>query len=110
MESSYESWEISDEGNYILWKFQKPEENWPRSKGTIGNGMKFFEYFEENRVAFVEEFTIIKIWRIFPIWLLEQIKLVQNFPSVHEKLKKLRNILRFFDKNLYGKLTFPQFY
>ena len=72
--------------------------------------MKILEIFEENRLEFIETSKITEIWWMISIGHLN----VSNLhakpcafgPKMKRNLKNFKKILRFFDQNLYGKLTF----
>ena len=75
---------------------------------------KFLTFFGENRLQFREKCKIIEIWWMISI---EQEKLSNLSakhcafgPKLKRILKNFKKILRFFDQNLYGKLTFLQFF
>ena len=75
--------------------------------------MKIVEIFGENRLEFIEKSKIIEISLMISI---SQVKLSNQAAKpcafgqkVKKTLKIFKNILRFFDQNLYGKLTFSQF-
>ena len=72
--------------------------------------MKIVEIFGENRLEFIEKCKIIEIWWMISI---AQVKLSKMpakrcvfAPKMKRILKIFKKILRFFDQNLYGKLTF----
>ena len=77
---------------------------------TIENDMKIHEIFGENRLKFVEKCKIIKNSGMSSIGQVKLSKLPAKIcafgPQMKEVLKKFKKILRFFDQNLYGKLTF----
>ena len=109
LKGPYKSREISDEFYYQLRNLSKSSIN-SFDRGTIGNGMQILENFRENRLKFVEKFKIIKSWRINSIEHGELRFLGANIcafdPKVKKTLKFFKKILRFFNQNLYGKLTF----
>ena len=74
--------------------------------------MKILEIFGENRQEFIEKCKIIEIWwmsSIGPVKLSNlPAKLCELGPKMKRILKNFKKILRFFDQNLYGKLTFSQ--
>ena len=72
--------------------------------------MKILEKFGENRLKFVEKLKIVNIWRMISIGQVKCRNLPAKFwafgPNMKKILQLFKKILRFFDQNYYGKLTF----
>ena len=77
--------------------------------------MKILEIFGENRLEFKEKCKLIKIWWMISIGPVKFRNLPAQFCAFWLKmmriLKIFKKISRFFDQNLYGKLTsFSQYF
>ena len=72
--------------------------------------MKILEILGENRLDFIEKCKIIEIWWMISIGQVKLSKEPSKPGAFGAKMKRIlkifKKILRFFDQNLYGKLTF----
>ena len=76
--------------------------------------MKILEIFGGNRLEFIGKSKIIEIWWMISIGQIKQSYSLQNLARLDQKWVEFWKISRkfwdFFDQNLYGKLTFSQFF
>ena len=66
--------------------------------------------FWRKSTGFVEKCKSIKIWGMISIGLGKVSNLPTKLCAFRPKVKKNFHFFLFFDQNLYGKLTFPQFF
>ena len=72
--------------------------------------MKIVEIFGENRLEFIEKCKSIEIWWMISIGQVNPSNLPSKLCAFRPKMKRFskifKKILRFFDQNPYGKLTY----
>ena len=109
---AYKSIEIPGDFYYRAEKFIKKLKNSLDGDGLLKMARKFFEFFWENWLEFVENWKLIDIWRIISM----EPRMVRNLrPMLCEvglKIKKdLYNIKKtlIFNQNFFVKLSFSEF-
>ena len=90
--------------------YEQSSKNSLYREGLLKMAWKFLTFFGENRLEFREKSKFIEIWWMISIAQVKisnlPAKLCPFGPKMKRILKIFKKILRFFDRNLNGKLTF----